>query len=71
MSRGLVGMVIAEVFGGNNGLGYVTQRAGETFNSALLYAALMILVIIALTFVQGVRWLEVKAAPWRNQGLGA
>lgn len=71
MSRGLVGMVIAEIFGGNNGLGYVTQRAGETFNSALLYAALLILVIIALTFVQGVRWLEIKAAPWRNQGLGA
>jgi ABC-type nitrate/sulfonate/bicarbonate transport system permease component len=71
MSRGLVGMVIAEIFGGNNGLGYVTQRAGETFNSALLYGALLILVVVALTFVQGVRWLEAKAAPWRNQGVGA
>lgn len=71
MSRGLVGMVIAEIFGGNNGLGYVTQRAGETFNSALLYGALFILVVIALSFVQGVRWLEAKAAPWRNQGVGA
>lgn len=71
MSRGLVGMVIAEIFGGNNGLGYLTQRAGETYNSALLYAVLLILVVIALSFVQGVRWLEAKAAPWRNQGLGA
>jgi ABC-type nitrate/sulfonate/bicarbonate transport system permease component len=67
MSRGLVGMVIAEIFGGNKGLGYITQRAGETFNSALLYGALLILVVVALAFVQTARWLEAKAAPWRHQ----
>ena len=67
MTRGLVGMVIAEIFGGNQGLGYVTQRAGETFNAALLYGALFILVVFSLLFVQTVRWLEVKVAPWRHQ----
>lgn len=68
MSRGLVGMVIAEIFGGNNGLGYMVQRAGEEFNSALLYGILIVLVVVALSFVQTMRWLEVKAAPWRHQG---
>ena len=67
MTRGLVGMVIAEIFGGNQGLGYVTQRAGETFNAALLYGALFVLVLFSLTFVQTIRWLEVKVAPWRHQ----
>jgi NitT/TauT family transport system permease protein len=67
MTRGLVGMVIAEIFGGNNGLGYVTQRAGETFDAPLLYGVLMILVVFSLSFVQGIRWLEAKVAPWRNQ----
>ena len=67
MSRGLVGMVIAEIFGGNKGLGYEIQRAGETFNSPRLYGVLLLLVIVALVFVQGVRWLEVRAAPWRHQ----
>ncbi len=67
MSRGLVGMVIAEIFGGNRGLGYITQRAGETFNSPLLYGTLLILVVVALSFVQTARWLEVKVAPWRHQ----
>jgi NitT/TauT family transport system permease protein len=71
MSRGLVGMVIAEIFGGNQGLGYVIQRAGETFNSPLLYGALLVLVIVALAFVQTARWLEYKAAPWRHQDAGA
>jgi ABC-type nitrate/sulfonate/bicarbonate transport system permease component len=71
MTRGLVGMVIAEIFGGNRGLGYVTQRAGETFDAPRLYGALIILVVFSLTFVQTVRWLEVKIAPWRNQGAAA
>lgn len=68
MSRGLVGLVIAELFAGNDGLGYLLGRAGETFDSAQLFGVLLVLVVIALIFVQGVRWLEVRIAPWRNQG---
>jgi ABC-type nitrate/sulfonate/bicarbonate transport system permease component len=67
MSRGLVGLVIAEIFGGNDGLGFLLSRAGETFNGPRLYGILLVLVIIALTFVQTLRWIEVKIAPWRNQ----
>lgn len=66
MTRGLVGLVIAEIFGGNSGLGYLTVRASESFNSPLLYAVLLILVIVSLSFVQSIRWLESKVAPWRN-----
>jgi ABC-type nitrate/sulfonate/bicarbonate transport system permease component len=69
MTRGLVGLVIAEIFGGNKGLGYLTKRAAETFNSPLLFAVLLILVIFSLTFVQSIRWLEEKVAPWRNHGM--
>jgi ABC-type nitrate/sulfonate/bicarbonate transport system permease component len=68
MTRGLVGLVIAEIFGGNKGLGYLTKRAAETYNSPLLYAVLLILVIFSLSFVQIIRWVEIKAAPWRNYG---
>jgi ABC-type nitrate/sulfonate/bicarbonate transport system permease component len=67
LTRGLVGMVIAEIFGGNQGLGYVIQRAGETFESPLLYAALLLLIVISLTLVQTLRWLETRVAPWRQQ----
>lgn len=71
MTRGLVGLVIAEIFGGNSGLGYLTKRAAETFNSPLLYAVLLLLVIFSLSFVQIIRWIEFKVAPWRNFGSGA
>jgi NitT/TauT family transport system permease protein len=67
MTRGLVGMVIAEIFGGNRGLGYLTQRAGETFDAPLLYGVLLILVVFSLSFVQGIRWVERKVAPWRSR----
>lgn len=68
MTRGLVGLVIAEIFGGNDGLGYLTIRATESFNGPLLYAVLLVLVIFSLSFVQIVKWIEAKAAPWRNFG---
>lgn len=71
LTRGLVGMVIAEIFGGNRGLGYVIQRAGEQFDSALLYAGLLLLVVVSLTLVQLLRVLEARVAPWRNQAVEA
>jgi ABC-type nitrate/sulfonate/bicarbonate transport system permease component len=71
LTRGLVGMVIAEIFGGNNGLGYVIQRAGETFESPTLYAALLLLVVVSLSLVQLLRWLEIRVAPWRDQAARA
>src|SRR5690606_12621219 len=43
IGRGLVGVIIAEIFGGAKGLGYLIQRAADTFNSALLYAVLFLL----------------------------
>ncbi len=68
MTRGLVGLVIAEIFGGNDGLGYITKRAAEQFNSPLLYAVLLVLVVFSLTFVQIIRWIEYRVAPWRSYG---
>jgi NitT/TauT family transport system permease protein len=66
IGRGLVGVVIAEIFGGSQGLGYLIQRAADTFNSALMYAVLLLLVIVSLSLIQITRWLEAYVAPWRR-----
>jgi len=66
VGRGLVGLIIAEVFGGADGLGYLIQRAADTFNSPLLFAVLFVLVIVSLSLVQLTRWLEARVAPWRK-----
>jgi NitT/TauT family transport system permease protein len=66
IGRGLVGVIIAEIFGGARGLGYLVTRSADTFNSSLMYAVLLLLVIVSLTLIQLTRWLEAYVAPWRR-----
>lgn len=66
IGRGLIGVIIAEIFGGSRGLGYLIQRAADTFNSSLMYAVLLLLVIVSLSLIQFTRWLEAYVAPWRR-----
>ncbi len=66
IGRGLIGVIIAEIFGGSHGLGYLVNRSADTFNSALMYAVLFLLVVVSLTLIQLTRWLEAYVAPWRR-----
>ncbi len=66
IGRGLIGVVIAEIFGGSKGLGYLITRSADTFNSALMYAVLLLLVVVSLTLIQITRSLEAYVAPWRQ-----
>lgn len=66
IGRGLIGVIIAEIFGGSHGLGYLVNRAADTFNSSLMYAVLFLLVVISLSLIQITRWLEAYVAPWRR-----
>jgi len=66
IGRGLIGVVIAEIFGGSKGLGYLITRSADTFNSSLMYAVLFLLVVVSLSLIQLTRWLEAYIAPWRR-----
>lgn len=66
IGRGLIGLVIAEIFGGSKGLGYLITRAADTFNSSLMYAVLFLLVVVSLSLIQITRMLEAYIAPWRR-----
>jgi NitT/TauT family transport system permease protein len=66
IGRGLVAVIIAEIFGGSRGLGYLIQRSADSFDSALMYAVLFLLVAISLSLIQITRWLEAYVAPWRR-----
>jgi len=44
----------------------LVNRASDTFNSALMYAVLLLLVVVSLTLIQITRWLEAYVAPWRR-----
>ena len=69
IARGLVGMLIGELLGGGGeGLGFLLDRAGDQFDSPMLYATLLLLAVISVSLVQGMRWVERRAAPWRDFG---
>ena len=66
IGRGLIGVVIAELFGGSNGLGYLIQRSADTFNTAMNFAVLLLLIVMSLSLINFTRWLEGYVAPWRS-----
>jgi len=67
IARGLVGMLIGELLGGGgNGLGYLLDRAGQQFDAPMLYAVLLLLAVMSVSLIQAMRWLEERAAPWRD-----
>jgi NitT/TauT family transport system permease protein len=67
IARGLVGMLIGELLGGGGqGLGYLLDRAGDQFDAPMLYATLVLLAVMSVGLIQSTRWLERRAAPWRE-----
>ena len=69
LSRGLVGVVLAEFLSGATklgGIGWLVFRSAAAFNAPLTYAALLTLAVFALIMVQGTRSMEAKIAPWRQ-----
>jgi ABC-type nitrate/sulfonate/bicarbonate transport system permease component len=67
IARGLVGMLIGELLGGGGkGLGFLLDRAGDQFDAPMMYATLLLLAVLSVALVQGMRWIERRAAPWRD-----
>jgi NitT/TauT family transport system permease protein len=67
ISRGLVGMLVGELLGGGGeGLGRMLALAADRFQTPLLYGVLILLAVMSVSFIQTMRWVERKAAPWRE-----
>lgn len=67
IARGLVGMLIGELLGGGGqGLGFLLDRAGKQLDSPMLYGTLLVLAVMSVGLVQFMRWVERRAAPWRE-----
>lgn len=69
LSRGLIGVVLAEFLSGAQrlgGIGWLVFRSAAAFNAPLTYASLLSLAVFALFLVQGTRSMEARIAPWRQ-----
>lgn len=61
----LVGAVVGEFIGANQGLGYLVAAAQGAFNANGVFAAMVILSVVALIADALVTRLEVRLTPWR------
>jgi ABC-type nitrate/sulfonate/bicarbonate transport system permease component len=66
VSRGVVAVVAAELFGARAGLGFLILAAGQTFDTATLFAAVVLLAVAGVALVELVKLLERRLAPWRD-----
>lgn len=64
IGRGLIGVVVAELFGARAGLGQLIGQSAETFNMPNLFAAVVVLAAAGIVLTAGFSSLERKLVPW-------
>ena len=67
VARGLVGVVVAEIFGAKAGLGYRIVISGNSFDTAGLFVGIVLFAIAGVISVELLKLLERRLAPWRLQ----
>ena len=67
IARGLVGVVVAELFGSKGGLGYLILISGQQFDAAGLFVGILLFAVAGIALVEAVRLVERRMAPWRFQ----
>ena len=66
VGRGLVAVVVAELFGSRAGLGFLLSQAADAFNMPLLFVAVTILAVTGMTLTWLVGLSERFLLPWRK-----
>ncbi|HLY22828.1 MAG TPA: ABC transporter permease [bacterium] len=70
VGRGVIGIFVAELFGGaSKGVGLMIQNAASVFNTPLLFVGIMVLALMGVVVTSLIRQLERRMAPWRTQSV--
>jgi NitT/TauT family transport system permease protein len=64
IGRGLIGVVVAELFGSRAGLGQLISQSADSFNMPNLFAAVIVLASAGIAMTAGFSWIERKLVPW-------
>jgi NitT/TauT family transport system permease protein len=64
IGRGLIGVVVAELFGSRAGLGRLISQSADSFNMPELFAGVVVLAAAGIVMTAGFSWLEEKLVPW-------
>jgi NitT/TauT family transport system permease protein len=64
IGRGLIAVVVAELFGSRAGLGRLISQSADAFNMPELFAGVIVLAVAGIAMTAGFTWLERKLVPW-------
>jgi NitT/TauT family transport system permease protein len=64
IGRGLIAVVVAELFGSRAGLGRLISQSADAFNMPELFAGVIVLAAAGIAMTAGFGWLESKLVPW-------
>ena len=64
IGRGLIGVVVAELFGSRAGLGRLIAQSADAFNMPELFAGVIVLAVAGIMLTAGFGWLENRLVPW-------
>lgn len=66
IGRGLIGVVVAELFGSRAGIGQIISQAADAFNMPQLFAGVIILAVAGVGLTSAFGWLEGRLLHWRE-----
>jgi len=64
IGRGLIAVVVAELFGSRAGLGRLISQSADAFNMPELFAGVVVLAVAGIVLTAGFGWLEKRLVPW-------
>lgn len=68
VGRGLIGMVLADLYTAISGVGYLIVRSASTYQVDKMFVPIMALGLLGVTLTACVRFVEVRVAPWTAAG---
>lgn len=66
VSAGLVMLLVAEMYGGNTGIGFVMNEAQQFFQIPIVIASMMTLGMIGWFLIEILKFIEIKLAVWKG-----
>jgi NitT/TauT family transport system permease protein len=66
VGRGLVGMIVAELFTAITGLGAMLSLYGNIFETAKMFVVIIVLAVLGIVLIHAAQLLERKMARWKE-----
>jgi NitT/TauT family transport system permease protein len=70
VGRGMIGMVLADLYTAISGIGYLIVRTASTFQVDKMFVPIVTLGLLGVTLTALLRVVEKKVAPWTAAGEG-